>query len=177
MALRLAGGLRSLGAPAAAGAGVVRKKDRPPPKRTESAWSPGGSEVRGRGPEPSALAITAWTAPEGMVVMYAICRPLGATVALSGFISPSVVVIAETTPVAISNPPSCGEPRGALRATTRVASSVNPTGASSVPTLSGGCPPDGSATQVVGSTDDGETNRSEEDTSELQSPRHVVCRL
>src|ERR1019366_3680517 len=104
------------------------------------------------------LAITAWTAPEGMVGMYAIGRPLGATVALSGFISPSVVVVAETAPVAISNPPSCGEPRGALRATTRVASSVNPTGASSVPTLSGGCPPDGSATQVVGSTDDGETN-------------------
>ena len=87
--------------------------------------------------------------------MYAICRPVGATVALSGLISPRVVEIAETTPVAISKPPSCGEPTGALSATTRVASSVNPTDAISVPTLSGGCPPDGSATQVVGS-DDGE---------------------
>src|ERR1039457_5126797 len=134
MALRLGGCRRAIGDPAAASAG----------------------EVRGRGPEPSALAITAWTAPEGMVVMYAICRPLGATVALSGFISPSVVVIAETTPVAIWKPPSCGAPRGAFRATTRVALSVNPTGSRPVPTLSGGCPPDGSSTQVVGSADDGE---------------------
>jgi len=73
---------------AAASAGVTRAGARQPPKRTESAWSPGASEVRGRGPEPSALAITASTTPEGMIVMYAICRPVGATVALSGSISP-----------------------------------------------------------------------------------------
>lgn len=55
--------------PSEAGGRKVAAGGDQPPKETVRASIPGGSPVRRRGPEPSALAITASSAPDGMVVM------------------------------------------------------------------------------------------------------------
>jgi len=80
MALRLAG-CRRLSDRAAASAGVTRRSPSAAEAHRERLEPGRASEGRGRTVR---VGDHRSTTPEGMIVMYAICRPVGATVALSG---------------------------------------------------------------------------------------------